>query len=240
MVFEELFKDGPVFARESGVFSIGTDAVALCDFADTSAAQNILDIGCGSGVLSVVAAMRGKKAAVTAVDIQPEACALAEENVRANGLEGRIKVINADIKNCRKMFVSGSFDYIISNPPYFPPDSGKHSESVRTARQEVKLNLYELIEAVNYLLKYGGYFSLVHRADRSAEVITALSKSGLEPKVMRFVQHSVETAPSVILIKCKKGGKPGVTVPAPLILDDGTGKKSEEAQQIWEKRWLNK
>lgn len=233
----ELFSGGPVFAKSGGVFAPGTDAVVLADFADVKYFKNICDIGCGCGVLAIVAAERSPSSSITAVDIDPEACACTEENAKANGLSGQISVMCADIRLHRDIFKPGEFDCVISNPPYFPPDSGKHSKVWGTARQEINLNLTGLAEAVSYILKYGGTFYLVHRADRAAEVITCLSNSGLEPKEMRFVQHTAGSSPSLILIKCKKGGKPGVLVPPPLILANGDGSRSDEVLRIYGKKW---
>lgn len=240
MEFSELFYGGPVFSSADGVFAPGTDAVALSDFADTDCAENICDIGCGCGVLSIVAALRNSKAKITALDIQPEACAAAECNARANALEDRISIICGDVREYKRLFVSGSFDCIVSNPPYFPPKSGKISKSAAIARQELCCTLADLIGAVSFMLKYGGYFYLVHRADRAAQVISSLSGAGLEPKVMRFIQHSEINDPSLILIKCKKGGRAGVTVMRPLILANADGTRSAEITEIYNKRWLKR
>ena len=237
MVFSELFKDGPVFACPEDVFPPGTDAVALSDFADVKGARNICDIGCGCGVLSVMAAVRNPRASVTAVDISEAACHAAAANVAANGLDDRIGIMCCDIRDHKRLFVSGSFDYIISNPPYFPEGSGKSSETAPQSRQEVTCSLDDIVSAVSYMLKYGGYFAVVHRADRMAEVICALSGAGLEPKVLRLVQYKTGSVPSLVLIKCKKGGKKGIEVMPPLILSNDDGTKSAESARIWEKKW---
>ena len=239
MEFDELFKGGPVFAKEGGAFAPGTDAVVLSDFADPEYARNICDIGCGCGVLAIVAAMRAKNGKVTAIDIQPQAIEQAEANIRANSLEDKIQLICGDIRQHKALFEAGSFDYIIANPPYFPKGSGKSSLSQEIARQEIYCTLYDVTAAASYMLKYGGYCALVHRADRCAEVICALSAAGLEPKVIRFVQYKSSSPPSLILIKCKKGGKKGVNVMPPLILSNEDGTKSGESIRIWERRYEN-
>lgn len=237
MVFDELFKGGPVFTCQDGVFAPGTDAVVLSDFADVEYAKSICDIGCGCGVLAVVAAVRNSAASILAVDIQKTACDIARCNIEANGLSGRITVQNCDIRDYKNLFQSGAFDYIVTNPPYFPKSSGKHSKSAVISRQEVTCTLYDVVSAASYMLKYGGYLAMVHRADRCAEVICALSAAGLEPKIMRFVQHKASSAPSLVLIKCKKGGKKGVSILPPLILANDDGTRSSEILRIWEKKW---
>ena len=237
MEYSELFKCGPLFSCPDGVFPPGTDAVLLSDFADVRGAKNICDIGCGCGVLAVMAAVRNTSARVCAVDISQAACEATRNNAAVSGLEERIDIMCCDIREYRQHFVSGAFDYILSNPPYFPENSGKYSKTAVASRQEVTCNLYDVVSAVSYMLKYGGYFAMVHRADRMAEVICALSDAGLEPKVIRLVQYKIGAIPSLVLIKCKKGGKKGVSVMPPLILTDENGEKSEEAIRIWEKKW---
>ena len=240
MGFDELFRGGPVFSSGDGVFAPGTDAVVLSDFMDVRFAKRICDIGCGCGVLSVCAAIKSASGTVTAVDVQNDACLMARANIEKNGLSHRINVLNEDIRDYKSLFPSGSFDCIVSNPPYFPVKSGDHSQSDAIARQEIKCTLKDLLNAVCYLLKYGGYFYLVHRADRSCEVITALSNKGLEPKTVRFVQHNVKSEPSLVLIKCKKGGKSGVNVLPTLILYNEDGTKSDELVKIYNREgWEN-
>ena len=237
MEFSELFHGGPLFTvGDGGVFAPGTDAVALSDFADVKFAKNICDIGCGCGVLAITAAMKAKSARVTAIDIQSEATDITLSNIAVNGLDGKIDVLCRDVREYKSLFESGSFDYIVTNPPYFPVKSGKHSESAEIARQEISCTLKDIVAASSYMLKYGGYLAMVHRADRAAEVIYELSKASLEPKVLRFVQHTQSSAPSLLLVKCKKGGKKGVTVMKPLILYNEDGTRSDELFDIWNKK----
>ncbi|WP_263382675.1 peptide chain release factor N(5)-glutamine methyltransferase [Granulicella arctica] len=77
----------------------------------------ILDVGTGSGAIAIALATHLPKAQVTALDLSPGALAVAEENVRAHGLAGRIRFIGSDLLAA----VAGEiFDVIVSNPPYIP------------------------------------------------------------------------------------------------------------------------
>ncbi len=62
------------------VFRIGTDAVLLGALAGVFGKQNILEIGTGTGIISLMLAQRNSEANITAIDINPEAVGLAREN----------------------------------------------------------------------------------------------------------------------------------------------------------------
>ena len=79
--------------------------------------STILDIGTGSGCIAVSLAKNLPTARVTAVDISPEALAVAKENAAAHNVADHIDFVQADI---RSTAISGCFDMVVSNPPYIP------------------------------------------------------------------------------------------------------------------------
>lgn len=78
--------------------------------------RTILEIGTGSGAVSVALAKNLEGAEITATDISPEALELAMENVRLHGLDKRVRLIKADIFPADHH----KYDIIVSNPPYIP------------------------------------------------------------------------------------------------------------------------
>lgn len=80
----------------------------------------ILDIGTGSGCLAVAIAKHHKTAQLTAVDISPDALAVASENARKHGVVERIQFLLGDL--FAPLVPDGRFDFILSNPPYIPHD----------------------------------------------------------------------------------------------------------------------
>ena len=70
----------------------------------------------------------------------------------------------------------------------------------------------ELFAAASWAVRYGGDFFLVHKPDRLAELCVFAAKHGFEPKRLQLLRHRVGDPVSLILLQCRKGGKPGLTI----------------------------
>lgn len=232
--FDEMWPGGPKFLK-SGAFPIGTDSVLLADFAGRSSHRRICDLGCGSGILSVM--LLGSDARRTAVGIEllPEAAKTARENAEANGMAERFSVITGDLRAHRELAPAGGFDLTISNPPYFQTGSGASAATPEraAARSEGECTLEDVCTAAAYLTRWGGDFAMVHKPERLSEAMCALSAAGLEPKRLRFVHSRAGAAPSLFLIECRRGGHPGLKIEPPLIMTDGSGCDSDEVRRIY-------
>lgn len=232
---EELWVGGPRLIQREGVFRLGTDAVLLADFAAGFSARKACDLGCGSGVISLLLAAGCPGLSVDAVDINPEAVALTEENAALNGLEGRIRAINADIRALRGLLPAGDYDLVIANPPYFPSGSGKTAEArgIAIARAEAECSLADVTAAAGYLARWGGHVFIVQRPERLAELVRSMSEAGVEPKRMRLAAHRPGATPSLVLVEGVRGAKPGMRVEPTLYLTDENGGDSAEAKRIY-------
>lgn len=82
-------------------------------------ALNVLEIGAGSGCISCSIATENKNSNITCVEISKDAYSYAKHNIKNLNLSNQIKIINDDFQN---YIPEQKFDYIISNPPYIPPD----------------------------------------------------------------------------------------------------------------------
>lgn len=239
MDFVELWENGPVF-KQSEHFRLGTDSVLLADFVNISGRTKGIDLGSGSGILSLLLLERSEKLCMTGLELLQEAVDIAGENLEANGLSGRARLVCGDIRRCRELFSSGEFDLVVSNPPYFSEGSGKPSPKPERAqaRGEVSCSLDELCTAAAYLCRTGGAFFMVYRAERCAEAICALSAKGLEPKRLRFVAHSAGREPSLVLIEARRGAKPGLRVMPELHLRNPDGSETEEVLKVYHRETL--
>jgi len=188
-----------------GVFPLGGDALALGAFATVKPGWRVCDLGTGSGALLLLLARRAGGLTLTGIEIDPLSAKTARENLAVNSLSGEI--INDDL--CTVPLPVGSFDLVISNPPYFPVGGGK---SGGPARSEERCTLEELCAAAGRLVKNGGRFALSHRPERLADVVCALRDHGLEPKRLKLVSHAPGHPPSLLLVEAVKQGKPGLKI----------------------------
>lgn len=233
-MFDELWPGGPKFHQAEYGFKLGTDSVLLAHFTNPSRAKRILDLGCGAGVLTVLTAYKAPRGQVMGIEIQPESAEVCKQNMAANGFAPE-QILIGDLREHRKLFEAGSFDLVISNPPYFTANSGftAPDEKRATARDERTCTMDDLCKAAGYLVKWGGAFTVVHRPERLSELFCSLTKYGLEPKRLRLVSYKANSAPNLILVEARRGGKPGLTIESPLILTKEDGSDTEEVKKIY-------
>ncbi|HHT16198.1 MAG TPA: methyltransferase [Papillibacter sp.] len=237
MQADALWPKGPQFICRDGVFPLGTDSVLLSYFSHNTRDKRACDLGCGAGVLSILLAWHNPNLTVDAIDILPAAVENTEENASLNGLEGRIRARLLDLRDYRSL-EAGAYDHTTANPPYYAQGSGKShsSPAIAKAREEKSCTLSDLCEAAAYLTRWGGRFTLVHKPERMAEVMTLCSQIGLEPKRLRFVHYKARSQPSLFLLECRRGGRPGMVVEPPLILAEEDGSDSDEIKRIYHRR----
>lgn len=233
-MFDELWPGGPKFHQAEYGFKLGTDSVLLAHFTNPSRAKRILDLGCGAGVLTVLTAYKAPRGQVMGIEIQPESAEVCKQNMAANGFDPE-QILIGDLREHRKLFEAGSFDLVISNPPYFTANSGftAPDEKRATARDERTCTMDDLCKAAGYLVKWGGAFTVVHRPERLSELFCSLTKYGLEPKRLRLVSYKANSAPNLILVEARRGGKPGLAIESPLILTKEDGSDTEEVKKIY-------
>lgn len=232
--FPALWPEGPRYLQAGAAFPLGTDSVLLADFAKTAGVRKAFDLGCGAGALSVLLLSGAPGIALDGIELLPEAAELCRENLAANGWDvSGIKTGN--LRDHRIFFKAGAYDLVICNPPYFSTGGGRApgDPDRADARCETACTITDVCAAAAYLCRNGGAFSLVHRPERLAAVLCAMTGAGLEPKRLRFVSHKAASAPSLVLIEGRRNAGPGLAVEAPLILCKPDGSDSDELARIY-------
>ena len=236
---DRLWPDGWQFLFDDTLFQPGTDSFLLGSFPRLKRGEQVCDLGAGTGLLGLLLLAREPEVHITNVEIQSAACDLARRTAALNGLENAVTCIEGDLRDVT-LLKARSFDLVIANPPYFTESSGAQAltDARRTARSEVSCTLEDICAAARRLLRWGGRMALVLRTERLAELMELTRRHGLEPKRLRMIQNTAQSAPGLFLLECRRGGKTGLTVEAPLIMvnADGTPTADVDAAYFRDKR----
>ena len=120
-------------------------------------AKNVLDIGAGTGLLSLIVAQANANAKITAIEIESAAASEAESNFNLSPWKERLHLVHDRIQNFGND-TNAAFDVIITNPPFYEGDLKSPNENKNKAAHSTALPWNELIENVAKLLKQGGSF----------------------------------------------------------------------------------
>ena len=243
---DDLQYKGLRIIQSPSAFCFGTDSILLTHFAlppllRAKRAARIIDLGSGSGVISLLLAAK-TGLSVTGVEIDSEQCERLERTLILNGLAGeqaeknalgigKIDVTCADYLSPELSF-EHKFDHAVCNPPYFRDGSGGKPKNAG-ATHERNADILSLAQAARRFVKFGGSFSLCFPAERLSEAFCALSANSLEPKALRLVRTKAGRKPYLALIRAKHGAKSGLTVENDLIIADESGRYTEEVQRYY-------
>ncbi len=224
-----------VYQPEKG-FRFGIDSVLLAHFLTLKPKDLILEVGAGSGIISLIALKRFPKCRIFALEFEKLFVECLKKNAQENKVKDKLFVIQGDIKSFP--FKREVFDVIFSNPPYFKTSTGRKSpyEIENIARRDEKFDLNEFLKTVSLLLKNRGKFYLIFTAFRLAELIYLLKKNRLEPKVMRLVfSYPGSPAKLVLLSAVKNAGEEIKILPPLYIYNSPKGDYTEEVKTYLKK-----
>ncbi len=215
-------------------FSI--DSVLLADFAAPLCGGSVLDLGTGSGVvLLLLARLCPGLSRGVGVEIQPELFEFASANIEANGLSGRIEAVLADFREKVPGAPAGSFDLVVSNPPYRPvgegrrnPDSGKE-----IARHEVACTMADLFRAAARFLSPKGRFAALGLPRRLPEMLVLASAAGIFAETLRFVYPMPGRPANLLLFAGSRRKRGGPEVLPPLCVYAAPGRYSPETEAVF-------
>lgn len=221
--------------QDTEAFCYGIDAVLLAHFAAAGGHRSYIDLGTNNGIIPLLLSSMTEAERLCGVEVQPAAAELAVRNVRNNGLEERIDIICCDVLELEAYTAPGEFRAVVSNPPYIRKGSGlKNTRTpMMAARHETTASLGDFVRCASRLLGDRGSFYMIHRPDRLADIVYACRQAALEPKVMRFVSPRRDRAPNLLLLECRKFGRPGLKMLDPLSVYEDDGSYTEEILRIY-------
>ncbi|WP_299177467.1 methyltransferase [uncultured Chryseobacterium sp.] len=159
--------------QSKNVFRVGTDGVLLGSLATVDQASKVLEIGTGTGLISLMLAQRNPYGEFLGIDINQEAVELTKINFENSAFQSRLKNTLQDFKTFE---TEEKFDLIVSNPPYFE-ESGSDKDKI--ARQTVELNFSQLIAKSSKLLSEKGMLSVIIPVEAGNDFIEIARKNHL-------------------------------------------------------------
>ncbi len=182
---------------------IGTDGVMLGSWAfEGYTPSHILDVGAGSGLISLMMAQRFETAAITGIELDEDAYEDATKNIAQSKWHSCINILNGDF-----LLMDGfdKYDAIVSNPPFYDETVLPQNEKRNIARHETSLDITGLIFKGAKLLKSDGHIALIAPSSRTDEIIYILTLNHLDPIRITHIKHNCVSPPMRVMIEAVKG-----------------------------------
>jgi len=174
--------------QDKCAMKIGTDGVLLGAW--TSVEENpdsVLDIGSGTGLLSLMIAQRSGAQTIDAIELDEKAHEQCVENFEASDWSDRLFCYHASFREFVDE-VKEKYDLIVCNPPFFSEDVSSGNFSRDTARQNASLPFEELLEGVSKLLSANGSFSVIIPFKEEADFLNLAARKNLFTKKITRVK----------------------------------------------------
>lgn len=203
--------------QKKGVFSYGTDAVLLVKFVSryfkSLNKKKMCDLCSGTGIIPLMLCDASPSLLSYGVEINNDACSLAQMSAKESGLDERYIQINDDLKNVKSHLISESFDFVTCNPPYMTAKSGYMcADDYKTiARHEILCNINDIFKSAFYLLKTGGNLFIVYRSDRLHSLFSAANNNRFQIKdLVSFVSAPLPEVSKLVVCRAVKDGSEGL------------------------------
>jgi len=210
-------------------YRVAVDTVLLAAATPVQAGQKVLDLGCGVGGAMLCVATRVSGISITGIEIQKELAELCAVNITRNKF-ATLDARCADAVSLPDDLI-GIFDHVLMNPPYH--DGARHDVSPvaqkRTANTEKESDLVRWVASAAKALKPSGMLTLIHRADRQAEIEALLGVVFGAIEALPVLPKT-GAAPKRVIMRAKKGGMGGVRLCRNLVLHQADGRYTDEAE----------
>ncbi len=215
---------------------VNLDTILLSSWVEIhSNNSRFLEIGCASGAISLILALKFKGSfKITGLEIQKNLAELADYNLKLNSnsennLSERVSFIHGDIRE-KNIFPKNYFDAIVINPPYESIERSRISKniSLTTAKIDSTCSPDDIAEASSRLLKSKGRLFTVYNTARITEFISSMTSRKIILKRLKFVHPKSNRNSNIFLAEFMKDAKNGVIILPPLIVYDENGNYTQE------------
>lgn len=220
-VTEDHLLDGAIRLRQpQRGYRAGMDAVVLAAACDVPKGGRVLEAGCGAGAALLCAARLSPAATFVGVERDADAAALARENAALNGLADRVQILVGDVSQPFSRLGLPPFDAVMANPPFFDdPAALRAPDPAKRGAWMADDGLGAWTEFLLKAVREGGSITLIHRADRLADILAALAPKAGSFQIRPI--HPFADAPAKrVLVRALKTGKAPLQLLPPLVLHE--------------------
>lgn len=223
--------------QPSNGYRFSIDAVLLADFASAFCGELVLDLGTGCGVaLLLLSRMCSSLRYGVGVEIQRELYEFARGNIEENGLGDRLSAVHGDFREKPAGVSAGSFDLVVSNPPYRRVGEGRRNPDPQKeiARHEVACTMPELFRAAGRYLSPTGRFAMIGLPQRLGEMLACAAAERIFPDTLRFVHPYTDRPANLLLFAGSRRKPPEFSVLPPLTVYAEKGRYHAEVERIYQ------
>jgi tRNA1(Val) A37 N6-methylase TrmN6 len=214
-------------------YRVAIDPVLLAAAVPASENDAVLDIGCGVGAAALCLAARVPGCRVTGMDRQRDLVALARDNIALNDLTARMTALTGDLLQPNPQLEPGSFSQVMANPPFLEASRASLSPNVAKVAADIEgdADLTAWVDFALAMVRPKGGITFIHRADRLADLLAALSSRAGEITVFPLWPGAGKQAKRVI-VQARKGVATPLRLMAGLVLHQADGRNTEQAEAI--------
>ena len=219
-----------LYQPESG-YSYNSDSLLLYNFINSfNPKGRLLDVGAGSGIVGLLVARDNKKVSLEAVEKQKVFIKYARKNAEVNDIAYKLYE-----SNFLELQIDKKYDYIISNPPFYPEGAKKsEDEMLIQARYNTSLPMSDFFSHVSKLLNPHSHFIFCYDATQFGLICSELEKVKMRIVDVQFIHPKVDKVASLVLVHARNGSKSMMKIWPPFF-STIDGKHSIAAQEIYTK-----
>jgi len=225
------FFRGKIKLKQPETHRVSVDLVVfLSKVRGLKKSSKVVDLGAGFGFLSITLA---KKFGCEIIAVERDECMFSFllENVEINGVRNKVHPLKGDLRYIEKLLPRGSFDVVVTNPPFYPKgygkeDGGFHFESDTTLR--------DFVRASSYLLRDGGYLNLLTPSFRLYELFLTLKEFNLPPRFLDLLYPNVKKGAKLAIVTSIKNVPGPLEVGRAVFINEPEGGYTEEVRALLE------